>query len=348
MNRYRPYSEFLKTHFGAKVYKVALDAGFTCPNRDGTVARGGCTFCAEGSRAEYVNPALSLTGQLQAGMEKYRKKFGAQKFIAYFQAYTNTHGPIDRLRTVLCEPLRHPDVVGISVGTRPDCVPDDVLELLREISSQQYLLLEMGIQSLDNAVLQWINRGHDVKTFLDAAARAKAKGLRVCAHVILGFPGETVDSVIRMGRALSESGIDGIKIHNLHVIRQTPLAKTYLEGGVPMISKAQYFDLDSPAYGRGVGLRDARPRLGSGQNRIIEGHSKRIGRKRQLPGQDASSFFVSVFVDEVRQLHPGFFVHLAEDDAQMIQPALLDFPLPHHLAQDADVVVGDFLLQGKF
>ena len=240
VNRYRPYSEFLKTHFGTKVYKVALDAGFTCPNRDGTVAKGGCTFCAEGSRAEYVNPTLPLREQLEAGMEKYRKKYGAKKFIAYFQAFTNTHGPIKLLRQVLREPLCHPDVVGISVGTRPDCVAQEVLDLLGEIARERYFLLEMGIQSFDDSILRWINRGHDVATFLDAVVRAKAKGLRVCAHVILGFPGESLSSVVRMAKTLSELGIDGIKIHNLHVIRQTPLAKTYLEGKLPMISQDQY------------------------------------------------------------------------------------------------------------
>ncbi len=240
MNRYRPYSEFLKTHFGCKVYKVALDGGFTCPNRDGKAGKGGCTFCAEGSRAEYVNPALPLRAQLENGMRKYRDKFKAEKFIAYFQAYTNTYASVDVLRPILSAPLEHPDIVGISVGTRPDCVADDVLELLKELSEQRYLLLEMGIQSLDDAMLRWINRGHDAATFIDAVQRARQKGLRVCVHVILGFPGETNESVIRMGKVLSGLGIDGIKIHNLHVIRHTPLAKTYLEGGLPMISRETY------------------------------------------------------------------------------------------------------------
>ncbi len=240
MQRYRPYSNFLKSHFGAKVYKVALDAGFTCPNRDGKAGRGGCNFCAEGSRAEYVNPTLSLAQQMEAGMEKYRNKYGAQKFLAYFQAFTNTYGPVDLLRRVLSEPLHHPDVVGMSVGTRPDCVEEDVLELLCELARDRYFLLEMGIQSLDDATLAWINRGHDVATFLDAVQRSVAKGLRVCTHVILGFPGETEESVIRMGRVLSGLGIDGIKIHNLHVIRHTPLAKIYDAGALPMISREQY------------------------------------------------------------------------------------------------------------
>ena len=240
MNRYRPYTEFLKTHFGTKVYKVALDAGFTCPNRDGAVAKGGCTFCAEGSRAEYVNPSLSLAEQLQKGMEKYRNKYNAKKFLAYFQAYTNTYAPVDRLRQVLSEPLAHPDVVGLSIGTRPDCVGEDVLDLLKGLAQRRYLLLEMGIQSFDNKILEWINRGHDVATFLDAVERAVAKGLRVCVHVILGFTGETTDSLIRMAKTLSALGIDGIKIHNLHVIRHTPLAKIYEDGGLEMISREEY------------------------------------------------------------------------------------------------------------
>ncbi len=237
---YHPYSEFLKTYFGAKVYKVALDAGFTCPNRDGKTGRGGCNFCAEGSRAEYVNPSSSLAQQMQAGMEKYRKKYGAQKFLAYFQAYTNTYGPVERLRKVLSEPLNHPDVVGLSIGTRPDCVGEDVLRLLQELACDRYLLLEMGIQSFDDATLQWINRGHDAATFIDAVQRAVAKGLRVCAHVILGFPGDSNTSAIQMGKTLSGLGIDGIKIHNLHVIRHTPLAKIYEAGDLPMISRDEY------------------------------------------------------------------------------------------------------------
>ena len=240
MKRYQPYSDFLKTHFGAKVYKVALDAGFTCPNRDGKAGRGGCTFCAEGSRAGYVDPSLSLRGQMEAGMAKYREKYGAQKFLAYFQAYTNTHGPLPLLRRVLSEPLDHPDVVGLSVGTRPDCVGDDVLELLKELARDRYLLLEMGIQSLDDKILAWINRGHDAAAFVDAVQRSVAKGLRVCAHVILGFPGETVASVTQMAKLLSSLGIDGIKIHNLHVIANTPLANTYREGGLPMITRGEY------------------------------------------------------------------------------------------------------------
>lgn len=238
--RYRQYSEFLRAHFGVKVYKVALDAGFTCPNRDGKAGKGGCTFCAEGSRAEYVNPSLSLLSQIETGMVKYREKYNAKKFLAYFQAYTNTYGPLPLLKRVLSEPLEHPDVVGLSVGTRPDCVGDDVLDMLKEIAGDRYLLLELGIQTLDDKVLAWINRGHDAATFLDAVRRASAKGIRVCVHVILGFPGETAESVAHMAKTLSALGIDGIKIHNLHVIDNSPLAKTYREGGLPMISRAEY------------------------------------------------------------------------------------------------------------
>ncbi len=240
MKRYRAYSAFLKSHFGQKVYKVALDAGFTCPNRDGKAGYGGCNFCAEGSRAEYVKPNLSLAAQLETGMAKYRSKYGAQKFLAYFQAYTNTYGPLPLLEKILSTPLAHPDVVGMSVGTRPDCVGDDVLGLLQKLAAQKYLLLEMGVQSLDDDTLRWMNRGHDAATFLDAVQRAVAKGLRVCTHVILGFPQETDDSVAQLGRALGALGIDGIKIHNLHVIANTPLAKIYREGGLAMLSRDTY------------------------------------------------------------------------------------------------------------
>ncbi len=253
MARYHPYSEFLKSHFGERVQKISLDAGFTCPNRDGTVATGGCIFCAQGSRAHYVNPALSVRDQLDSGIAQYKKKHKVDKFIAYFQAYTNTHGPLDFLHKVFSEALSHPNVVGLSVGTRPDCLGNDVLDMLSELagtkdkghgqaigSRQRYFLLEIGIPSLDDEVLRWANRGHTTAIFFDAVGRAVARGLRVCAHVILGLPGETVSSVVHTARALSDAGIDGVKIHNLHVIRGTPLESIYLRGKCPMISQEEY------------------------------------------------------------------------------------------------------------
>jgi uncharacterized protein len=240
---YNLFSQNLRTRFGEKVFKVTLDAGFDCPNRDGTKTRGGCTFCdASGSSAQISPPTTPLAEQLEIGMAAWQKRFGskARKFIAYFQAFTNTHGPLDRLREVYQVGLAHPDCVGIAIGTRPDCVSEPVLELLQEVAAQKYLWVEYGLQSAHNATLARINRAHTVEEFVDAVERTRRRGIEICAHLIHGLPGETHRMMMESVDLIANLDIQGIKIHSLHVVKGSVMAGQYLRGEIPMFTQEEY------------------------------------------------------------------------------------------------------------
>lgn len=240
---YNLFSQHLREKFGEKVFKVTLDAGFDCPNRDGTRTLGGCTFCdASGSSAQVSPPSTPLREQLEAGIAGWKKRFGdkARKFIAYYQAFTNTHGPLDRLREVYRAGLEHPDVVGIAVGTRPDCVGEPVLDLLAEMSAQKYLWVEYGLQSAHDATLLRINRAHTVEEFVDAVRRTQRRGIEVCAHLIHGLPGDTPRMMLDSVDLLARLGVEGIKIHSLHVVKGSVMAGQYLRGEIPMMSQEEY------------------------------------------------------------------------------------------------------------
>lgn len=241
---YNSISEELKRRFGCKVQRISVDAGFTCPNRDGTLSVDGCIFCGgHGSGSHGIRRDLDVASQLEDGKDVMIRKYRAEKFIAYFQAYSNTYAPVERLRYLFGQALTVPDVVGVIVATRPDCLPEDVLNYLAELHAQTYLWLEIGLQSIHDESLAFINRQHDFACFEDAVKRAKARDLRVCAHVILGLPGETRDETLAMAGELNRLGVDGVKLHLLHVMRGTKLAEMYERGAVRMLDRDEYAGL---------------------------------------------------------------------------------------------------------
>ena len=229
--RYNSFNHHLKKVFGEKVYRVAVDAGFTCPNRDGLLAYGGCIYCDEaGSRASYVEPEVPVREQLLNGMEILGRKYRVRKFIAYFQSFSNTYTSADRLKELLEEALSVKGIVGISVSTRPDLLPEEILEVLEEFSKKTYLWLEIGVQSIHLRTLKKIRRFHGVAEIIDSILRAKKHGIRTLAHVILGLPGESEFEIIETARTLSALGVNGVKMHHLYVVEGTELAKIYRAG----------------------------------------------------------------------------------------------------------------------
>jgi len=239
--RYNSYNSALKDTFGARVYKIGLRMDFTCPNRDGTLAVGGCIYCNNASHTpQAYQPRTSVTAQLEQGVQALRKRHRAEKFIAYFQSYTNTYDSVSRLESLFREALDFPGIVGLSIATRPDCVPDNVLDLIADLACNTYLWLELGLESIHERTLRWVNRGHGLREFVDAVERCKHRALRVCTHMILGFPGETRADNLRAPFLLNELGIDGVKLHNLHVIRHTLLEKLYLTGCFQLLTQQEY------------------------------------------------------------------------------------------------------------
>jgi radical SAM protein (TIGR01212 family) len=242
--RYNAFSDELKRVFGYRVQRISVDAGLTCPNRDGTLDSEGCIFCGgHGSGSHGILRNLSVAGQVEDGKEVMRRKYKAERFIAYLQAYSNTYSPVERLRAIYDGALSVPDVVGLIVATRPDCVPDTVLDLLAELSQTTYLWLELGIQSMYDRSLSLINRRHDHACSIDAIQRAKARGIRVCAHVILGLPGESREEMLAMAGELNRLGVDGVKLHLLHVMKGTRLAEMYVRGEVRVLERDEYAGL---------------------------------------------------------------------------------------------------------
>lgn len=242
--RFNSFNRVLRDRFDARVYKIGLRLDFTCPNRDGKVAVGGCIYCNNASHTpQDYQPRMSVSAQLEKGALAVRRRHKAENFIAYFQSYTNTYGSIDKLASLYREALDFPGVVGLSIATRPDCLADEVLDLLAELSSRTYLWLELGLESMYDRTLAWVNRGHGLNAYLDAVARAKMRGLRLCTHLILGFPGESRAEILATPALLNRLGIDGIKLHNLHVIKNTALEKYYHLGQVPLSSRDEYVQL---------------------------------------------------------------------------------------------------------
>lgn len=237
--RYNQYSEHLKQKFGVKVYKVTIDAGFSCPNRENN--KGGCIFCDEsGSFSQAHSSLLSVEEQLKTGIETLSNRFKAKKFMSYFQAYTNTYKPVNELEKIYKSALNHKDVVGISIGTRPDCVDDDKLKLISDISKDYYTWLEYGLQSSKNKTLKYINRGHDFECFLKTYEKTKNYGINTCVHVILGLPEETHEDMMNTAQELAKLNVDGVKIHMLCVLQDTKLAKLYEQGKINLLSELDY------------------------------------------------------------------------------------------------------------
>ena len=233
---------FLRQRFGRRVQKVSIDAGFTCPNVDGTVATGGCTFCDNRSFSPSRRlPRAGILGQIDQSIERMRMRYRKCKdFLAYFQPATNTYAPVERLRAVYEEALSHPQVVGLVIGTRPDCVPNDVLDLLEEIAGRTYLSVEYGMQTIHDRSLDWMNRGHHHDAMLDAMERSRGRGFEIGAHAILGLPGESHDDMLATARELGRLGVDAVKIHNLYCVKNTPLADQVASGEVTLMERAEY------------------------------------------------------------------------------------------------------------
>ena len=238
--RYNQFSAHLKNKFGAKVYKITIDAGFSCPNRDGTISNGGCIFCDDGgSFSQAHSNLLSVEEQVNIGAETLKKRFKAQKFMSYFQAFSNTYKPVDELEKIYNSSLNHPDVVGISIGTRPDCIDDDKIKLISSYKDDYYTWVEYGLQSIHDKTLKKINRGHDFDCFLRAYEKTKQAGLNVCAHVIFGL-WESHDEIMQTAQRLATLGIDGVKIHMLCALEGTKLANMYKNGEIDFMSEDEY------------------------------------------------------------------------------------------------------------
>lgn len=241
--RYNQFSAYLKNRFGAKVYKITIDAGFSCPNRDGTISKGGCIFCDDsGSFSQAHSNLLSIENQVREGIKTLSARFKAEKFMSYFQAYTNTYKPVGELEKIYKASLNHPDVVGISIGTRPDCVDDDKLNLISDISKDYYTWLEYGLQSSHDKTLLKINRGHNYDCFLRAYEKTKEKGINVCVHVIFGL-WESRDEILQTAERLAKLKIDGIKIHMLCALQGTRLAQMYENKEIDFMSEDEYVSL---------------------------------------------------------------------------------------------------------
>jgi radical SAM protein (TIGR01212 family) len=231
----------LRQRFGGRVQKVSLDAGFTCPNVDGTVATGGCTFCDNRSFSPSRRlPRLDIAGQLADGIRRLKWRYDVERFIAYFQPATNTYAPVARLKPLYEQALAHPQVVGLAIGTRPDCVPDEVLELLEELASRTYVSVEYGLQTMHNRSLDWMNRGHHHDATVDAVERSRGRGFEICGHVILGLPGESHADMLATAREIARLRLDAVKIHNLYAVKRTPLGEQVARGEVTLMGRDEY------------------------------------------------------------------------------------------------------------
>jgi len=242
--RYTNFNIWLRERYGCRVQKITVDAGMSCPNRDGSISASGCIFCnARGSGTGAYEKGLTVFEQLSKGKVALGKRYKAKKFIAYFQSYSNTYAPINMLSALYEEALAVDDIVGLSIGTRPDCVNESVLALLQKYAQNYLIWLEYGIQSVHNKTLALINRGHTFRCFEDAVKKSKNRGIKICAHVILGLPNENKQAMLETAKAMADLKIDGIKIHLLYVVKGTPLAHLYNTHQYKCLEKMQYIDI---------------------------------------------------------------------------------------------------------
>ena len=242
--RYNDLNTYLRSLFGCRVQKITVDAGLSCPNRDGAVASGGCIYCnARGSGTGAHTRGLTITDQLLQGKQSLSRRYKAKKFLAYFQSFSNTYAPVDTLKKLYDEALAVEDVVGLSIGTRPDCVDESVLELLQDYAGHHLVWIEYGLQSASDRTLEFINRGHDVQCFKDAIKKTSNRGIGICAHVILGLPHESRGDMLNTAHTLADLGIDGIKLHLLYVVKGTLLETYYRQGKYKCLEQREYVDL---------------------------------------------------------------------------------------------------------
>ena len=242
--RYHSLNYFLRNKFGEKVYKISLDGGFTCPNRDGTISKGGCLFCSERGSGDFAGDRdFSIEKQFIDIKGMMAKKWKEGKYIAYFQAYTNTYAPVEVLREKYQEAISQEGVVALSIATRPDCLEDEVLDLLEEINKKIYVWLELGLQTINDDVARRINRGYNLDVFEDAIKRLKERNIDFVVHSIFGLPGETKEDMLKTVDYIAHSGAKGIKFHLLHLMKGTPLVKLYEKGQLEFLSQEDYIEL---------------------------------------------------------------------------------------------------------
>ena len=242
--KYVEFGPWLQSELGCKVQKISVNAGMTCPNRDGTLGTGGCTFCNNQTfNPAYCRTEKSVTQQLEEGKQFFARKYPSMKYLAYFQAYTNTYAELDRLVSLYEEALRVPDVVGLVIGTRPDCMPDNLLDYLEELTRRTFLIVEYGVESANDETLLRINRGHTFRQSCEAIRRTAERGIRVGAHVILGFPWEPFDELMRQAEEIGRLPLTTLKLHQLQIIRGTQLAREYAEHPWAVPTAEEYIDL---------------------------------------------------------------------------------------------------------
>ena len=251
--RYLSFNEHLRTVFGEKVFKISLDAGFSCPNRDGAVSVGGCTFCSTRGSGDVVqahtapssqqHQAITLPEQFELYKNKMRDKWPRGKFIAYFQAFSNTYAPVAVLRERFESILRKEDVVGLSVATRPDCLPDDVIDYLAELNQRTFLWVELGLQTVFDRTAELFNRGYRFEAYLTAVEKLRSQNIRVCTHIINGLPGESHEMMLETARKVAGLDVQGIKIHLLHLIKGTPMVELHSSGGLRLLEREEYISL---------------------------------------------------------------------------------------------------------
>ena len=241
---YNDYGSWIRSLFSFRVQKISIDGGFSCPNRDGTVSAGGCTFCDNRTfNPSYCDPAKSIREQIQTGKDFFARKYPTMRYLAYFQAYSNTYAPLDTLRRRYEEALSQDGVVGIVIGTRPDCVTEETLDYLEELSRRTFVIVEYGIESVDNATLKHINRGHTFECSRDAIIATHERGILTGGHIILGLPGETAEDNIRQAAEISALPLDILKLHQLQIIRGTQLAEDYLSKPFKLYTAYEYIDV---------------------------------------------------------------------------------------------------------
>ena len=242
---YYSLNKYLKDTFGRKVYKIALNAGFTCPNRDGKLDTRGCIFCSGNGSGDFSeSPLLSITEQIEEGKKRVSKKIGDDgKYIAYFQAFTNTYAPVEKLRELFSEAINHPDFVAVSIATRPDCLPEEVLDLLDELNAIKPVWVELGLQTIHKKSAEYIRRCYPLSVYDKAVSNLKKRNLTVIVHVILGLPGESRNDMLETVKYVCDSGIDGIKLQLLHILKGTDLAKDYEKGAFDALSLDEYVSI---------------------------------------------------------------------------------------------------------
>ena len=237
---YRTLNQHYQETFGCKVYKLAIDAGFSCPNRDGTIGYGGCIFCSGEGSGEFAEKGCSVTAQLKQAKRRVSAKVKNGKYIAYFQAFTNTYAPVEHLRKLYEEAIGPEDVAGLAIGTRPDCLNDEVVALLAQINGIKPVSVELGLQTVHPDSIQYIRRGYENNVYFDAVRRLRGAGIEVVTHIILGLPGETPEMAVQTTKAAVAAGTDGVKFHLLHVLQGTDLAKDYAAGKFECLTLEEY------------------------------------------------------------------------------------------------------------